>query len=283
MRTSIRTFRRRQQGITLLEVIVVIALIGIMAVGLSSYAISGAEEQRDALSANHMRRVVAAAERYVADNAAALMATATATTPTIVTIAQLKTGNYLGPNVPDTNAHGQTYEVRVLQPTPGRLSTLIITNGGETISERSLRRIARQIGPEGGYVSSATNTVATGAYQGWSTNLSNFGASAGGGRMAAALFFRDGAQVTDYLYRGTVPGRPEANTMGTSLNMGGNAIINIGSMTPNTMTVTGRLTANEYVQLAIVTPGAACASNGLLARQANGRLASCVSGAWVGY
>jgi len=65
--------------------------------------------------------------------------------------------------------------------------------------------------------------------------------------------------------------------------MGGNAIQNVGSITPATMTVTGRLTANEYVQLAIVTIGTSCASNGLLARQSNGRLASCVSGTWVGY
>jgi len=210
MRMPLRSSRRRQQGVSLLEAIVVLALIGLMAVGLSSYAISGAEQQRDALSANHMRRVIAAAERYIADNAATLLASATDTTPVVVTIAQLKSGNYLGPNVPDTNAHGQTYQVRVLEPSAGRLSTLIVTNGGETISERSLRRIARQIGPEGGYVSSASSTTATGAYQGWSTSLSSFGAANGGGRLAAALFFRDGAQVTDYLYRGVVPGRPEA-------------------------------------------------------------------------
>lgn len=290
MYRTLRT-RRTQHGFSLLEMIVVMALMGLAFTAFSGMMMDSAERGRETMAAQHMRRVIDATDRYIRDNAATVMASATPTTPVVITLAQLKTGNYLAGIVSNVNPYGQGYDIRVLEPTAGTLETLIVTTGGEVIREGGLRRIARQFSLDGGgYVSASTPTTATGALGGWSLTLATYGAANGGGRVAAALAFRDGQQVSDYIYRGPVPGRPELNRMGTALDMGGNQINNIGQLTvggpvqATTVTASGRLNAYEYVALAgIVTAGGTCTPNGLLARTSTGRLASCVGGLWVQY
>lgn len=279
--------RKNQSGFTLLEMIVVIGLMAIGMILIYTMMANSAERERETVAASHMRRIVDAADRYISDNYAALIATADATTPAILTPATLRSAQYLGNQVGDLNPYGQTYEIRVLEPTAGRLQALIITNGGQGVPEGSLRRIARQIGPEGGYVSSSGNTTVTGAYGGWSTSLSSYGSANGAGRIGASLFFRDGQQVSDFIYRSSVTGRPELNTMNAPLNMGNNNLTNANGVTANgaiqgaTVTATGRVYANEYIQIAgVVSIGAGCGPNGTLGREADGRLASCVAGVW---
>lgn len=278
---------RRQAGFTLIELMVGIALL---AVGLMVYAQMAADSARrhqEALAAQHMRQVLDGAERYIDDNNAVLRATATASSAAVLSVATLRTANYLPNQFTDLNQYRQGYEIRVLQPSPGVLSTLIVTTGGDLIGEGSLRRIARQIGAAGGYVSSSSSSVATGAYQAWSQPLSAYGASNGAGRIAASLFFREGQQVTDFLYRAAVAGRPDVNSMATSLNMGNNAITNAGGVTASglvqagSVTSSGRVSANEFILLGTaVTVGTSCSPVGLIGREADGRLASCVSGTW---
>lgn len=282
-----RRWEREARGFSLVEMLVVLALVSMALAALSGWAMSWAERQRESLSATHAATVANAAERYVADNASTLRSAASPTVAAQVTLSQLTTGNYLPTGFSTTNMHGQSYDIRVLEPTAGTLSTLIVTTGGETIAEASLRRIARQIGAEGGYVSTDTNSVATGSFQAWTATLTTYGFANGGGRIAAALFFRDGAQVTDYIYRNPVPSRPELQTMGTSLNMGGHSISNIGSLTLNSglsttaVTAAGRITAGEYLRLTPnATLGSTCPMNGLISGQVDGRPAVCISGAW---
>lgn len=278
---------KRQLGFTLIEVMVGLVLMALALVVLSTMVGNSAERSRETLAAQHMRQVVDASQRYVADNNATLLASATASTPVVLSVATLKTAGYLPTQFTVTNPYQQSYQIRVLEPTAGTLSTLVITGGGEVIGEGGLRRIARQIGAEGGYVSSSANTTATGAYGGWSQVLSTYGAANGAGRVAASLFFKDGQQVSDFLYRSTVAGHPEMNTMAAPINMGNNDITNVDAVTANgavqggTVRSTGRLSANEFVQLGTaITVGTACTPVGLLGREADGRLASCVSGTW---
>lgn len=281
---------RVQKGFTLIEMIVVLALIGIATTTLMGYVLQGVEKDRETITAQHMKRIVTGAEKYIQDNYATLLSSATATTPAVVSMATLKSGGHVGATVPDNNAYGQTYELRVLEPTTGQLSAMLVTSGGEVISERSLRRIARQVGPEGGYVSLDDQSQARGIYSGWTATLSTYGAANGAGRMVAALFFRDNAQVSDFIYRGAVTGRPELNTMGTGLNMGGNAITNAAGVTASgtvqagTITATGQLNVHGQMALSqVVASGGSCTPNGMIARDPAGYLASCVSGVWTVY
>jgi type II secretory pathway pseudopilin PulG len=266
---------QRNAGYILIEFIVGMALLGLALVLFNQYLESSAKRNLETLAATQMRQLVDASERYISDNNAALRGTATASAPATVTVAALKSAQYLGPQFPTTNVYQQAYEVRVLQPTAGVLSTLIVTTGGETVGEGSLRRIARQVGAAGGYVSTSSATQATGAYGGWIQTLSTYGAANGGGRLAAALFFRDGQQVTDFLYRGALPGHPEVNTMATSLEMANNHITGAGNVTAS-----GTVTAANMAVTKVVVASTACAPNGLLGRLSTGALMVCVSGLW---
>ena len=281
--------RRNQQfGFTMLEIIVAIAVMAIGFVLLNTLIANSADRDRETLAAQHMRRVVDAAERYINDNNAALIASATPTVPAVLTLNTLRTASYLPNTFSDLNAFGQSYEIRVLEPAAGQLSTLILTNAGEVIPEGGLRRVSRQVGPEGGYVSTGSPSAATGAYSGWTMNLATYGAANGGGRVAAGLFFRDGQQVSDYLYRSAVAGHPELNAMNAPIDMGNNNVTNAGNVTANSavqgasVRALGRLYAGEYIEVAgVVAIGTTCSPNGMLGRQTTGRLASCVSGVWV--
>lgn len=274
-------------GFTLVEVLVALVLMGLSLMLMSTLMGTSAERDREGVAAQYTKRIVDATQRYVKDNYAALLTAAGPSSPAMLTPATLRGASYLGAQVGDANVYGQTTQILVIEPSAGQLQALVLTSGGEAIPEGSLRRIARQIGPEGGYVSTATPGVMTGAYSGWTATLSTFGAANGGGRIGAALFYRDNQSVSDYIYRSAVAGQPELNTMNTSLNMGNNSLTNANAVTASgamqgaTVRATGRMYAGEYVEIAgVVALGAACGPNGTLGREADGRLASCVAGAW---
>lgn len=267
--------RQRQSGFILLEFIVGLVLLGLAIVLMGQYLSDSARRSQETVAATQMRQLVDAAERYIADNNVALRAAATASTPATVTVAALQTAKYLPPSFAASNVYMQAYEIRVLEPSAGILSTLVVTTGGDTIGESSLRRIARQVGTVGGFVSTTATTVATGAYGGWNQALATYGAANGGGRLAAALFFRDGQQVTDFLYRAALPGHPEVNTMAAPLDMGYNNIVNVGNITTG-----GQLTADSIIVARTVIVNTTCTPNGLLGKQPDGRIASCVNGLW---
>ena len=274
-----------QVGFTILEMLVVLAVMAAGLLLLNTLVLSSADRNQETLAAQHMRRVVEASEHYVKDNAAALFATASP--PAVLSIGTLKSAMYLPGSFSEINAYGQAYEIRVV-PSTGRLSTLVVTQGGQPIPEGGLRRISRQVGPEGGYVSSSSPSAATGAYEGWTMSLATYGAASGGGRVAAGLFFRDGQEVSDYLYRSAVPGKAELNAMNAAIDMSNNNITNAGNVTANsavqgaTVRAQGRVYAGEYIEVAgVVAIGTTCAPNGMLGRNTVGRLASCVSGIWA--
>lgn len=279
--------RTLPSGFTLIEMLVVLVLVGLFMVWITTMMSNSAERDRETVAAQYTKRIVDATQRYVSDNYAALVASAGPTTPAVLSPATLRAANYLGDMVQDLNVYGQTTEIRVIEPNPGQLEVLVVTTGGEAIPEGGLRRIARQIGPEGGFVSTGAATTMTGAYSGWTAPLSTYGADAGGGRIGAGLFFRDSQQVSDYIYRAAVAGKPELNTMATHLDMGNHNVGNVNNVTANgevrgaTLRTTGRTYAGEYIEIAgVVAESSTCPNNGTLARLSDGRLASCVAGVW---
>lgn len=275
-------------GFALMEMIVALAIVAIALAFFSTLISNSAERDRESLSATHAKRMVEAAQNYINDNAAYYIAHATATTPVNLPTTTVQNAGYLPDNFSLINPYNQTYAIRILQPTAGELSALMITYGGQTMGEGTLRRIARQIGPEGGYFSTDAPATATGAYEAWTTAAStyNYVQPSYAGHLAVALFFRDSQQVSDFIYRGAVAGRPELNQMTTSLDLGNNNLSNAANVTASgtvqgqNVTAVGRVHANYYEIAGAVTTGNTCTPNGLLGREADGRLASCVSGVW---
>lgn len=232
---------RNQQGFAAIEMIVVLILV-ISALGIGAQAMfDHADNMAAQTTADHQKIISDAAAAYIKDNYAAVVAAAGPTTPATITTTMLKNTGYLQASVADLNSFGQAYSVLAIEPTPNKLQTLIVTTGGETISESSIRRIAKQIGARGGYVSNVDLTKVEGSFGGWWVPLASYGVSPGAGHLATALFFDDGALTNDYLYRNSVAGHPEVNRMNTSIDMGGNNLNNTGVVNAATANISGNV------------------------------------------
>lgn len=222
---------RRSRGFTLLEIMVALAISTLAIVAMMQVMERSANTTAARAAASHAQTVIEASNNYIADNYSALLATATPTTPATVTPAQLATGGYLPPGFNPLNGFGQTFSVRVLEPTPGRLSALVVTTGGDVLDGQMRRRVAQLIGAAGGYVE--TSTAAEGAFGGWNASFPAYGASPGVGRLAYALFMLEAAQANDFLHRSNHPGQPELNRMGTDIAMDNNDLSGAGTVDAN--------------------------------------------------
>lgn len=220
-----------QRGFSLIELLGALAVGAIMMVGVSVLIDASMDDTKGQQAAFHQSQVTAAASKYINARYADLVAASTATTPAApITVAMLKADGYLSAGLSDTNAYGQTPCVLVLQPAPGRLDALVVTEGGVAIPDKSIAYVAANAGLGGGYLSDSSGALtAVGAFGSTTVanvTLSNYlstrctSTTAADGHLASSLFF-DGANRlgADFLYRGAVPGRPELNEMNTPLRI----------------------------------------------------------------
>lgn len=234
----IRT-KQHQAGFSAIETLVVLFVATMMATAGGYQVMRYLDRQSNLAAAEQMNLVATAAGQYIKDNYATVLALASPAAPAVITLDMLRNTQYLPLNFASQNAYGQSYSVLALEPTPNKLQTLVITINGDVIKELYMIEIAKQIGAQGGYVSTQNSDVATGSFGGWSTSLSPYGVSPGAGHLAVALFFEDGALVNDYLYRNAIPGQPNLNKMNTAINMGGNDLNNAGAIDAKTAHVSG--------------------------------------------
>jgi Tfp pilus assembly protein PilE len=223
---------KRQAGFTAIEALVVL-IVTVSAIGVSTgWVADYADSLAFQSAAAHKTKIADAAAKYIEDNNATLLATATATTPVVITVPMLKatTPPYLPASISNTNGYQQSYEIRVLKTATNTLETLLVTTGGEAIPENGIRRIAQLTAGRGGYISSQSPTRAVGAYRQWDIALADYGTNPGAGHLAAALFFQDGTLVADFLYRNSVSGHPEYNRMNTAIDMNSNNINNAATV-----------------------------------------------------
>jgi hypothetical protein len=188
-------------------------------------------------TAQQETQILNAAGPYIQQNLAAVQAAASASSPYIITIPQLELAN-IGPNglpvgFSPTNPYGQTWQIQVLQPTPGNLQALVIGvngAGAKKLTDMQASAIAGYAGQAGGFVSLNDSGIyptghVYGNNAGW--NISSTGyQNITGGQPAALLVINNGQQQNSSLYRVAVPGQPQLNTMSTTLDMGANQITN---------------------------------------------------------
>jgi len=249
------------RGFISIEVLMtLIVIIGGMTLGLQ-WLQSDSDQKINQAAAEHAKQVLDATNRFIKDN----YSTVTAAAAPLATYTPATVSAYLPSNFNTTSPYGQTYSIRVYQPSANKLETMIVTTGGETIAETNLRKIAQLMGAAGGYVSSTNTAVAQGAYGGWQMSFTNYGTTPGAGKLAMALFFQDGSLVSDYLYRNAVPGHPELNQMNTPLNMRAQATEN----TSDALCVVGD--ATTYGRIAVDGVGAVLScQTGIWKRQGSG-------------
>ena len=272
--------KRKQLGITLVESIATLGIMSAVAVGTVVLSNEYTQDTRTAGAAEHMRIVAQAAQAYVKDNRGVILSQATTTTPVMVTAAMLSTAGYLPTGFSITNSYGHSVCALVLEPSAGALSTMIVAEGGEALDDVSLAHFSSVMGAGGGGRFRSNGTILQGAGGGWSMPLGTFhnrantlnrrcdGVTAGnvqielGTPVYASWMDASGTADPGFLSRDVVPGNPLANTMQTNINMGGNRIANMNS----------------------VSVGAACpagTTNGELANGPNGEVVSCLNGTWT--
>ncbi|MHB1494143.1 MAG: shufflon system plasmid conjugative transfer pilus tip adhesin PilV [Acidithiobacillus sp.] len=196
------------------------------------------DNAKAATTAQQMQQVSQAAQAYIQANYSAVEANSTASSPATITVSMLQNTGYLPNAFSAANPFGQMWQVQVLQPTPGQLQALVLTQGGTQIGQVQAPMIAAQTGAQGGFVpyngqyGTLNDTVAHGAYSGWQVSMSGY-TNPGPGHLAALLAFNNGNLENNYLYRVAVPGQPQLNTMQTNLNMGANSVNNAQNVNVN--------------------------------------------------
>ncbi|WP_324029790.1 shufflon system plasmid conjugative transfer pilus tip adhesin PilV [Pantoea sp. JZ2] len=198
-------------------------------------------------SATQASRFTQAVKSYTGRYYDTLLSTA----PVTVTPAMLKNTGFLEPGFTENNDYGQQYLATVVRnPSQNnQLQALVYTQNGNPLPFMAMDQIAVSINSGmGGYINTA-GTV-TGARGGWSAPLQTFNANTTPGHIAALLTTDDlGASraESDRLYRFAVNGKPDLNTMHTSIDMGGNDLNNTGNVNAANGNFSSNVTANGTV------------------------------------
>lgn len=235
--------KKASRGFISIEVIVAVAVV-ISAMSYLSYWLNeDADRKLNATAASNATVVLDATQKWMKDNLPAIDGAANPYVAYDTTAIQ----QYLPSGFVAKNIYGQSYSIRVNKVAPARLEVLVLTTGGEVISEKNLRNIAQDIGGQGGYISAQNINTAAGVGGGWSYPMASYGGSPGAGKLALALFFQDGLAVDtgDYLHRKVTPGRPEYNRMETAIDMNANNIDNAGAVTARSVTLPGGSVTNS--------------------------------------
>ncbi|MHB1678776.1 MAG: shufflon system plasmid conjugative transfer pilus tip adhesin PilV, partial [Sulfuriferula sp.] len=201
------------------------------------------------VAAKQLHQVTEAAKGYITAYAGAIEGSATATTPATITVSMLVNTGFLPQGFQAGNPYGQTWEVQVLQPQPGNLQALVLSQGGTPIQPADAPRIASEAGAEGGTINAANNT-AQGSYGGWSVSMHGY-ANPGAGHLAALVAYSNGQLQSDYLYRVAVPGQPQLNQMQTNLDMGNNNLNNANEVNAQSETLAAGDPNGQYGALQI--------------------------------
>lgn len=268
MRNFSAISERAQWGLTMLEMLISLSILASVVAGVTSLVQGVSDDTKASITALHTKTIGDAAGVYIKDNYAALLGASTATTPALVRVSDLVSQGYLPAGYAATNPRGQSTCVLVLEPTANKLTSLVLSEGGEIIDDLTLGQIASLIGGAGGGLYSTAPTTARGAMGNYSFAVGAFGnpnhlnqrcdGTAGNITVAAghpvmALWFADGAAGAATLYRDSVPGQPGMNTMNTPILMG---------------------PASQQ------TIGAACSTVGAIASSSTGAVLACESGVW---
>lgn len=220
--------KRRQQGFTLIELMVAL-IVAISLIGLAATIMEReARRSRNENSAEWLRIVASGAKAYRNANKDALIAAAGPSTPVVVTAAQVQP--FLPGGFSLTNAHGQTFQVRFIEPAANQLDGIVLTFNGDNLDTLDQLQVAASAKGGAGYINAANTAEARGPNGNWTRSLASFGGGGSAGKLAYALFYDDvtslGGAQGDFLSRVAVAGKPELNRMSTAIDMANNDLNN---------------------------------------------------------
>ncbi len=269
---------RRAKGAWAIEAVGGLGLL-VLIVGFTMYdQVRGNDQRMAQIAATHHKTVATAGSAYIRDKYSDLLDALPAIgNTTTVSFATLQAAGYVQPTLSPENVWGQTLNLRVRRSSTDQnavqLEGLVIGEGGQSVPHDIARAVSQDIGAEGGYTVAsgdycATSQVSVSTLCGtrgvWERPMADFGAAVSPGHIASALFFKDGMQVNDYLYRHRVPGKPELNTMETYLQMGTGA----------------QAVEGQPCRSVASDPSSPLLQNGAIATTTDGLILSCQGGIW---
>ena len=223
---------RDMRGFSLIEMAIVLLIAGLLVAGAWQLTSTMQQQRADQATANEMRVVVGALERFVRENNGALAGVLTqpGISNQLLSAMTLPSGNaqtifqtgYLPPSF-DLAAKGYQIGLRRYADVDNRpnIKGLIVRRPDRGLDQRRLGRIASLVGSQGGVV--RTPAVAAGALGSWQANPADFsltGAPIVAANDIAAFTTTVDAQINTNLLSRIDTGNTEANTMRTDLLMG---------------------------------------------------------------
>ena len=241
-----------------------------MLIGLSMLIDTSMKNMRDQQAAQLQSQLANAATQLVQANYATLASSATATTPAVVPLTarqrpvdvELPAAGSQPAERLRTDAHACSSS----HTSTGGLNALLVTEGGQVISDLELGYIAANAGAGGGFDSGAqarhvgtANTAAYGAYGSWvaitpnPSGASCTGTATGPGSFCSEVYSSGPSNTdADFLYRVGVPGYADANTMHVPIyladqsHVAGQSDSACGSSVPNSA---GKITTDATGQV----------------------------------
>ncbi|WP_080953898.1 MULTISPECIES: shufflon system plasmid conjugative transfer pilus tip adhesin PilV [Xanthomonas] len=230
---------KRLGGFALLEMMVAVALLGMIIAFFGVREMRNAQRASGALIGGQLLRVAQAASEYVVANRDSLLAQTGPATAAVVPVSALTGGGYLRVGWRDSNAFGQGIQVRINQPKPGQLDFAVMTVGGTPMPARAALAGVRAIGFGGFWVRPSDPANATGPAG--SIALDAYGGTPGVGHLVYVADVATTGNTDDNLKRSARAGEPERNRMNTAIDMSGNDIANAGLATARKGVVAGAI------------------------------------------
>jgi len=238
----------RSRGFTLLETLAVLGIAALLLAGLASLVSTSYGNARAQQTALYQAQLASGAMQFVKSNYSTLVPQLASSQPLVVSLAGTNvTGNKLNAYLPAamqaTNGYQQTPCLLIFRGngtgwtgTTGGLEDIqayVVTEGGETIDDRTLGNIEANAGAGAGAIQSIGNGMVQGAFGSWAVKLSVLnpgnkscsGTPTGTGHLASEVYYSGNAGAAgDFLYRQptSVTGVADGNTMHAAIVLADN-------------------------------------------------------------
>ncbi|PRP70947.1 hypothetical protein BUE93_09225 [Chromobacterium amazonense] len=265
---------RRSLGFTILEISIALGLMSVIMAGIVWYASDSRDNVVLRNDAQKFAVLIESAKQYIEANRESLVS---AGARKLVPIDTLKTEGYLDGSFESKWGKSKDQEISLMikiTNSGGKQipQGLLVSFNGKDYSDSELGRITAAAGAASGYVPRNKNYV-QGANGSWTVNVADWqiqGLKPTSGHMAALVtsgLLTSGSQdVSGFLHRKIVSGKPELNKMETNLDMKNNDLINAkvidsANIVSTSIAVSDTLSASKLIANQLVQAGSVRASH----------------------